>query len=171
MANAVFPRQMQVCRCSLCGLVCDAETTFGVRAKCPRCQTKLPGHPSRNLSLSGALLLASIILICARQYFPGDVHNAVRPWQRKYSPFRGYCILASGFVGDSGNHLCCQCDYSLPEISVPKCAADFICPKEPLGQTRTHKALSDHRMDWVLVNAGCGGGGRGEWPAPIPCDE
>lgn len=70
MANAVFPRQMQVCRCSLCGLVCDAETTFGVRAKCPRCQTKLPGHPSRNLSLSGALLLSSIILYVPANIFP-----------------------------------------------------------------------------------------------------
>ena len=70
MINTAFPCQIHVCRCSLCGLVCDDETTFGVRGKCPRCQTKLPGPPSRNLPLSGALLLTSMILYVPANIFP-----------------------------------------------------------------------------------------------------
>ncbi len=70
VSNPPFARQMQVCRCSLCGLVCADETAFGVRGKCPRCQTVLPGHQSGRPHLSWALLLTSMILYVPANIFP-----------------------------------------------------------------------------------------------------
>lgn len=68
--NPPFARQVQVCRCPLCGLVCADEATPGVRRKCPRCQTVLPHCQPEHSHLSWALLLTSMILYVPANIFP-----------------------------------------------------------------------------------------------------
>lgn len=70
MGSAPFARQIQVCRCSLCGLVCEDERAIDIRQSCPRCQTPLPKRTSVRASLSGALLVASIVLYVPANLFP-----------------------------------------------------------------------------------------------------
>ncbi|WP_434644021.1 paraquat-inducible protein A [Klebsiella sp. I138] len=59
---------MQMCRCTLCGLVCADDTTSDHDRKCPRCQTMLPDHQPGHQHLSWALLLTSVIL-----YLPANI--------------------------------------------------------------------------------------------------
>lgn len=66
--KAPFARQMLLCRCTLCGLVCaDGMASEGDK-KCPRCQTTLPNHRPARRHLSWALLLTSVIL-----YLPANI--------------------------------------------------------------------------------------------------
>lgn len=66
--KAPFARQMQLCRCTLCGLVCADDTASGDDRKCPRCQTTLPHRRPGRRHLSWALLLTSVIL-----YLPANI--------------------------------------------------------------------------------------------------
>lgn len=68
--KAPFARQMQVCRCPLCALVCDDESITGGRRRCPRCKTLLSGHPSWRPHLSWALLLSALILYVPANLLP-----------------------------------------------------------------------------------------------------
>lgn len=66
--KAPFARQMQLCRCTLCGLVCADDMASDEDKKCPRCQTTLPNHRPARRHLSWALLLTSMIL-----YLPANI--------------------------------------------------------------------------------------------------
>lgn len=68
--NAPFARQMQLCRCPLCGLVCADDDAHGVRGKCPRCHTRLPQRLPRRPHLSWALLFTAMILYVPANLFP-----------------------------------------------------------------------------------------------------
>lgn len=70
MSSAPFARQMQVCRCPLCGLVCEDDRAIDIRQTCPRCHTPLPKPTSVRASLSGALLVASMVLYVPANLFP-----------------------------------------------------------------------------------------------------
>lgn len=70
MSSAPFARQMLVCRCSLCGLVCEDDDSADIHQNCPRCHTPLPKRTSVRASLSGALLAASMVLYVPANVFP-----------------------------------------------------------------------------------------------------
>jgi paraquat-inducible protein A len=69
VSSAPFARQMQVCRCSLCGLVCEDDDSADIRQNCPRCHTPLPKRTSVRASRSGALLTASMVLYVPPMFF------------------------------------------------------------------------------------------------------
>lgn len=66
--NPLSARQLQVCRCTLCGLVCQDLPVHGRSETCPRCRTPLPSHHSGTWQTSLALLIAAMIL-----YVPANV--------------------------------------------------------------------------------------------------
>ncbi|WP_449553336.1 paraquat-inducible protein A [Lelliottia amnigena] len=68
--NSPFAREIQLCRCPLCGLVCADEPTHGVGGKCPRCHTLLPARRYSRPHLSWALLLTAMILYVPANLFP-----------------------------------------------------------------------------------------------------
>jgi paraquat-inducible protein A len=65
-----FAREIQVCGCSLCGLVCTDESTSGMRGKCPRCKTPLSVCSPWRSHLSWALLVTAMILYVPASSFP-----------------------------------------------------------------------------------------------------
>ncbi len=67
--NAPFARQMQLCRCPLCGLAC-ADEMHDARGRCPRCHTRLQVSQQRRPHLSWALLLTAMILYVPASVFP-----------------------------------------------------------------------------------------------------
>jgi len=66
--NTPFAHQMQICRCPLCGLVCEEQRSSDVRCRCPRCHTDLPGRTAGRFQLSWVLLIAAMIF-----YIPANV--------------------------------------------------------------------------------------------------
>lgn len=65
-----FAREMHVCRCPLCGLVCSDDRVSGAGERCPRCHTLLPNHPHSCSQLSWALLFTAMILYVPANLFP-----------------------------------------------------------------------------------------------------
>lgn len=66
--NILSARQLQICRCTLCGLVCQDMPVSGRTGKCPRCHTLLPYRQSGSWQTSLALLISAMIL-----YVPANV--------------------------------------------------------------------------------------------------
>lgn len=65
-----FAREMQVCRCPLCGLVCSDDKAADSGRKCPRCHTFLPHRQHSRTQLSWALLFTAMILYVPANLFP-----------------------------------------------------------------------------------------------------
>ncbi|AIR67929.1 paraquat-inducible protein A [Dickeya fangzhongdai] len=70
MHKAPSARQMNVCDCPVCGLVCDAPAPNDSAARCPRCHTRLDAHSPGSTALSWALLLAALILYIPANTLP-----------------------------------------------------------------------------------------------------
>lgn len=70
MNNIPFARQLHVCGCPLCGLVCDVRSGEQHTHHCPRCHTPLQQALSNSLNKAWALLAAAIILYIPANTLP-----------------------------------------------------------------------------------------------------